>query len=203
MKSIKLNVKYLFVLLVGASFFTACGVREPDEPTDPTSILQLSKSSLELTAGTSESITIENGTGDYKLNSTDRAIVTAEVEGNTLTVYAIVEGEGTITVEDKTTKVQASVHVTILKADTPSETPLSEYVDFTLGRPAHDGYPTSSHGITWDKNNADGVTAHFKGKFIMLTKTEFEAVNTKEALNDLHINGDEKSEFTAKSDANF
>jgi hypothetical protein len=37
----------------------------------------------------------------------------------------------------------------------------------------------------------------------MLTKTEFEAVNTKEALNDLHINGDEKSEFTAKSDANF
>ena len=85
----------------------------------------------------------------------------------------------------------------------PEDTPLTPAVEFTLGRPGHDGYPATAMGVTW-ASNVDGNTAKFTGTFVMLAnETVYNNLETVEALEELFGTEAKVTEFTAKSDANF
>lgn len=61
----------------------------------------------------SATITIESGSGDYSVESSDEMVATASISGETITINAVGKGSATITVSDKEEKSE-TITVTVL-----------------------------------------------------------------------------------------
>jgi hypothetical protein len=98
--------------------------------------------------------------------------------------------------------VDAPVEVIVL----PIEVELTLAVEFTLGRPAHSGFPAAATGISW-VSNIDANTAKFttaSNKLVNLSDIEtYNTITTQEKLKEIYDAGNKTSEFTAKGGANF
>lgn len=110
-----------------------------------------------------------------------------------------------VEVVDKTGKKAAQILTIVKKAAvvTPTETALSAAVAFTLGRPANASNPESAYGIKYNQNLADAVTAEFTGSFVVLSKADFDAIKTKEALKAKFDGSTAVGKVEIKSDARF
>ena len=84
----------------------------------------------------------------------------------------------------------------------PEETGLTTAADFTLGRPSATGFPESAMGLTW-ASNVNTTTAKFTGTFVIIDELLYTRIKTVEDIADIYNLGEEITEFTAQSDANF
>ena len=88
----------------------------------------------------------------------------------------------------------------------PVEVGLTPATEFKTGRPAHAGFPATSMGITWT-SNIDGNTAKFTtapNKLVILPdQAAFNAITTKEKLNQAFETGIKTGDFTVKGGSSF
>ncbi len=62
--------------------------------------LNFDKDEVEVAAGESDTVTVEDGTAPYTVSSEDEDVATATVEGGTITIQGVAAGTTTITVTD-------------------------------------------------------------------------------------------------------
>ena len=74
---------------------------------------QLEKQSIAITEGESVEIAVTEGTGSYTVESDKPAVAAATINGNTLTVKGVAEGNATVTVTDAKTGKTATCSVTV------------------------------------------------------------------------------------------
>lgn len=103
----KLLCLLMFVFSLGLTF-TACS-SDDDDPVN----LTLEKSETSVDQGTTVTVKITQGNGDYKVNSASDAIATASISGDVITVSGVAAGETTVTVTDKDKKT-ATLKVTVV-----------------------------------------------------------------------------------------
>lgn len=83
------------------------------EVTVSNSSLQLSTTSLSLTAGQQGTVNITSGSGSYAAVSNATNVATVTVEGSKLIIKAVAKGTATITVKDNQTQERAKIEVTV------------------------------------------------------------------------------------------
>ena len=84
---------------------------------DNTVSLQISTTTLNLTAGSEGTVDITSGSGSYDAVSNDKSVATVTVDGSKLIIKAVGAGTATITVKDNQTQERAKIEVTV--SDTP------------------------------------------------------------------------------------
>ncbi|MDR2824663.1 MAG: Ig-like domain-containing protein [Prevotellaceae bacterium] len=119
MKNIKIFY-FIAAIIANLAAFVSCGGNDDPQP----EALTLSGETLQLTAGTTGTVNILTGNGDYKATSNAPTVAVASAVDKTITVAAIAEGTAKITVTDAKNQSK-TITVTVLQ---PLETGLFNFL---------------------------------------------------------------------------
>ena len=132
---------------------------------------QLEKQSIVITEGESVEIAVTEGTGSYTVESDKPAVVAATINGNTLTVKGVAEGNATVTVTDAKTGKTATCSVTVERkiipvtgvTVSPTSKTVTEGDSFTLTAtvsPAN----ADNNSVNWQSSDATVAEVDATGK---------------------------------------
>ena len=133
--------------------------------------------------------------GKINANAFQRDITFTKAAASKVFVFTLTDKDGVTVTKTLTAQECSDCGVG------PVETPLSTKATFVLGRPGVPAAPASENGIEWT-TNPNATTARFTAQNIVLTKAQYDAITTQEALA-AAATGGFASTFEAQSDANF
>ena len=159
--------------------------------------LQVSTSSLSLEAGWTRTVTIESGSGSYKVESDNEKVATAYVYDNLISINALSIGDATITVTDTKSGQTETIIVTVTVSLQLSATELTLVagnngtIEITLG--------SGEYGVT--NLNSDIAKATLEGTTITIeAMAEGEA---KVVVTDMQTGQQVIIDVTVKADSNI
>ncbi len=169
--------KFTMTKLDGTSFypqrerFTEKDIEFINRLYPPLSAPQLEKQSIAITEGESVEITVTEGTGSYTAESNNTEVATATVNGNTLTVKGVAEGNTTVAVTDtktgKTTECTVIVAKKIISVTgitvSPTTKTVIESESFTLTATVSP-FNAGNKSVTWKSSDATITTVDAGGK---------------------------------------
>lgn len=153
-----------FLMCVSIVSFNGC--KNKDEPTTQ---LVVSPTSVSVKVGDTQSVTIKDGNGDYKVAVGDATIASATIDGSTIAIKGLKNGTTAVTVTDKgnqSTQIQVTVSDTAPAALAVDASTVSVNIDATKtvtisgGTPA---YTATSKDVAIATATLSGTSVTVKG----------------------------------------